>query len=56
MTKFDDCPLWLKLVVGIPHAIIYIVALLWVLKSAKDWRWVPRIAIYFIVFYLLFVR
>ena len=56
MTKFEDWPLWLKLVVGVPHAIIYIVVLLWVPKSAKDWRWVPLIAIYLIVFYLLFVR
>ncbi len=56
MTKFEDWPLWLKLVVGIPHVIIYFVTFLWFPKSIKEWRWVGIAAIDFIAFYLLFVR
>ena len=56
MTKFQDWPFWLKLAVGIPHVIIYFIAMLWFPKSTKEWRWVGLLAIYFIVFYLLFAR
>jgi hypothetical protein len=56
MTKFENWPLWLKLVFGIPHVIIYFIAMIWWPQSRKQWLWLAALVIYWFAFYLVFVR
>ncbi len=57
MTKLGQWPLWLQLLVGLPHAALLLASVwLWWPKSGKGWlRFVCAIA-YLWMFYLVFVR
>jgi hypothetical protein len=57
MTKFADWPLWLQLVVGVPHALLAcVLAFVWRPLHGKAFYWAVGLFVYLCVFYLLFVR
>ena len=54
MPKFSDWPVWLQMLVVVPHAIIGMIAtLLWWPKSTKEWRRFGIVAAYLLMFYLI---
>ena len=57
MTKFDHWPLWLQIVVGLPHAIALALMLwIWWPKTKHDWLLGAACAAYFVAFYFIFVH
>jgi hypothetical protein len=54
MTKFADWPLWLQIVVLVPHGILGWVAVwLWWPKSEKEWRKFGFVALYLLAVFLV---
>jgi CHASE2 domain-containing sensor protein len=57
MTKFEDWPLWLQLLVGVPHAILGgVLAWVWTPTRRKGWYWAVGLFLYLSLFYAVFVR
>jgi hypothetical protein len=57
MTKFIDWPLWLQLLVGIPHLLFAIaVGWFWWPTSWRGWCWCAAAFVYLCLFYVVFVR
>jgi hypothetical protein len=57
MTKFDHWPMWLQLLIGLPHA-MFLAILLWIWwpKTVRDWLFGAACFAYFVLFYFVFVR
>jgi|KBSMisStaDraftv2_1062788.scaffolds.fasta_scaffold586974_1 hypothetical protein len=57
MTKFDQWPLWLQLLVGVPHALLAM-GLVWVWRPlrGRGFYWAVSAFAYLCLFYLVFVR
>ena len=57
MTKFADWPLWLQVLVGVPHALLGgILVWVWTPKSNRGWYWAVGLFVYLCLFYMVFVR
>ncbi len=57
ITKFEDWPLWVQVLVGAPHAILAgVLVWVWTPKSNKGWYWAVGLFAYLCLFYLIFVR
>jgi len=57
MTKMAQWPLWLQLLVGLPHAALLVVTVwLWWPKSRKAWLRFVAVLAYLWLFYFVFVR
>lgn len=57
MTKFADWPLWLQVLVGVPHALLAgVLAFVWRPLRGKSLYWAVGLFAYLCVFYLIFVR
>lgn len=57
ITKFEDWPLWVQVLVGIPHAILGgVLVWVWTPKSNKGWYWAVGLFAYLCLFYLVLVR
>jgi hypothetical protein len=60
MSKFDQWPMWLQLLFGIPNAIVASVLMIWWPKDEQGWNKYGKIAIpYFVVvllFYFFFLK
>ena len=57
MTKFDQWPLWVQVVVGIPHAaLITVMAWIWIPKTSRDWLQFTACLAYLLLFYFIFVH
>jgi len=56
MKKFDDWPLWLQLLVGIPHGVLALY-LVWGWSSlrGRGFYWFVGLVAYVWLFYLVFV-
>jgi CHASE2 domain-containing sensor protein len=56
MTKFDDWPLWLQLLVGVPHALLAgILAWVWRPLRGRGFYWAVGAFAYLCLFYVIFV-
>jgi hypothetical protein len=57
MTKFDHWPMWLQLLVGLPHA-MFLAILFWIWwpKTLRDWLFGAACFAYYVLFYLVFIR
>jgi hypothetical protein len=52
ITKFDDWPHWLQVVVIVPHGLLGMFAtLVWWPKSDRGWRRLGFVAAYLLIFY-----
>lgn len=57
MTKIDQWPMWLQVVVIVPHAILFFAAMwFWWPRSGKGRYWLLAVLAYFWLFYLIFIR
>lgn len=57
MTKFDDWPFWLQVLVGVPHALLAgVLAFVWRPLRGKGFYWAVGLFVYVCLFYLVFVR
>ena len=57
MTKFDHWPMWLQLLVGLPHA-MFLAILFWIWwpRTLRDWLFGAACFAYFVLFYFVFIR
>ena len=57
MTKFDHWPMWLQLIVGLPHA-MFLALLMWIWwpRTPRDWLFGAACLTYFVAFYFIFIR
>ena len=57
MTRFDDWPLWMRVLVGVPHVLLAgILAWVWRPLRGRAFYWAVGLFVYLCVFYLVFVR
>ncbi len=57
MTKFDNWPLWLQLLVGVPHALLAgILVWVWTPLPGRGFYLAVGLFVYLCLFYLVFVR
>ena len=57
MTKFEDWPLWLQVLVGVPHGLLAgILAWDWTPTGKRGWYWAVALFAYLCFLYLVFVR
>jgi len=57
MTKFAHWPLWVQIVVAVPHALLAGLVLWgWWPKTRRGYWWFTGAVIYLFVFYFVFVR
>ena len=57
MTKLEDWPLWLQMLVGLPHAILAITLVwFWTPTGKQGWYWAVGLFAYLWLFYVAFVR
>lgn len=57
MAKLEHWPLWLQLLVLVPHVVLFSAALwLWWPKSRHGRYWLVGVLAYFWLFYFVFVR
>jgi hypothetical protein len=57
MTKFADWPLWLQVLVGVPHALLAgVLVFVWRPLRGKSFYWAVGLFAYLCVFYLIFVH
>jgi hypothetical protein len=57
MTKFDHWPLWLQVLIGIPHLVLLVLIVwIWWPKSNRGWYWFVGVLVYLWIFYLAFMR
>lgn len=60
MTKAQDWPLWLQLLLGVPHAVLAsVMCWLWWPKTDKEWRLFGFLVAYLLLaltFYMIFLR
>ena len=56
--KIETWPMWLQIVVMVPHALLAgaLLWLWWPRESAKQRRWFLALSAYFLLFYWIFVR
>jgi len=54
MTKFPDWPLWLQILVLVPHGVLgWVMFWLWWPKDNKGWKRFGILAAYLVLFYLV---
>ena len=57
MTKFEDWPLWLQVLVGVPHALLAMILVwVWTPTRKQGLYWAVGLFAYLCLFYLVFVR
>jgi hypothetical protein len=57
MTKIDQWPMWLQVLVVVPHAVLATVLLwLWWPKSDREWLRFLACAAYLLLFYFVFIH
>jgi hypothetical protein len=57
MTKFDHWPIWLQLLVGLPHAIFLVIMIwIWWPKTTRDWLFGLACFTYYALFYFVLIR
>jgi len=57
VTKFEDWPLWVQALVGIPHALLAgILAWVWRPLRGRSLYWAAGLFVYLCLFYLVFVH
>jgi hypothetical protein len=57
MMKFADWPLWLQVLVGVPHALLAgILIWVWSPTNNRGWYWSVGAFVYLCLFYFIFVR
>jgi hypothetical protein len=57
MTKLEDWPLWLQIVVMVPHAALATTLLwFWWPKSEREWMRFLACLVYLAVFYFVFIH
>ena len=57
MTKMSHWPFWVQLLVVVPHAVLFFVAMwLWWPRSRQGKYWLVAVLAYFWLFYYVFVK
>ena len=57
MPKFDHWPIWLQLLVGLPHAIFLVIMIwIWWPKTTRDWLFGLACFTYYALFYFVLIR
>jgi hypothetical protein len=57
ITKFEEWPLWVQVLVGVPHAFLGgVLVWAWTPKSKRGWYLAVGLFLYLCLFYVVFVR